>query len=89
MVVCTLCSCYPKALLGPPPDWYKSLPYRSRAVSDPRGVLEEFGVDLDEQIEVRVVDSTADLRYLVIPQRPAAPSTWTRRRSPRSSRATR
>ena len=71
MVVCTLCSCYPKALLGPPPDWYKSLPYRSRAVSDPRGVLEEFGLDLDEQVEVRVVDSTADVRYVVIPQRPA------------------
>jgi nitrile hydratase subunit alpha len=71
MVVCTLCSCYPKALLGPPPDWYKSLPYRSRAVSDPRGVLDEFGVQLEEDVEVRVVDSTADVRYLVIPGRPA------------------
>ena len=71
MVVCTLCSCYPKALLGPPPDWYKSLPYRSRAVSDPRGVLEEFGLHLDEQVDVRVVDSTADVRYVVIPQRQA------------------
>jgi nitrile hydratase len=70
MVVCTLCSCYPKALLGPPPDWYKSLPYRSRAVSDPRGVLREFGLELDDDVEVRVVDSTADIRYLVIPQRP-------------------
>ncbi len=70
MVVCTLCSCYPKALLGPPPDWYKSLPYRSRAVSDPRGVLQEFGLTLDEGIEVRVVDSTADMRYLVVPRRP-------------------
>ncbi len=70
MVVCTLCSCYPKALLGPPPDWYKSLPYRSRAVSDPRGVLREFGVELDEAVEVRVVDSTADIRYLVVPRRP-------------------
>jgi nitrile hydratase subunit alpha len=70
MVVCTLCSCYPKALLGPPPDWYKSLPYRSRAVSDPRGVLDEFGVTLDEGTQVRVVDSTADIRYLVIPRRP-------------------
>jgi nitrile hydratase alpha subunit len=70
MVVCTLCSCYPKALLGPPPDWYKSLPYRSRAVSDPRGVLEEFGLELDDRVEVRVVDSTADIRYIVIPQRP-------------------
>jgi nitrile hydratase len=71
MVVCTLCSCYPKALLGPPPDWYKSLPYRSRAVSDPRGVLREFGVELADDVEVRVVDSTADIRYLVIPLRPA------------------
>jgi nitrile hydratase alpha subunit len=70
MVVCTLCSCYPKALLGPPPDWYKSLPYRSRAVSDPRGVLREFGVALDEGVEVRVVDSTAEIRYLVVPRRP-------------------
>ena len=70
MVVCTLCSCYPKALLGPPPDWYKSLPYRSRAVSDPRGVLDEFGVELDDEVEVRVVDSTADVRYLVVPRRP-------------------
>jgi nitrile hydratase alpha subunit len=70
LVVCTLCSCYPRALLGPPPDWYKSLPYRSRAVSDPRGVLEEFGVELDDAVEVRVVDSTADVRYLVIPGRP-------------------
>jgi nitrile hydratase alpha subunit len=70
MVVCTLCSCYPKALLGPPPDWYKSLPYRSRAVSDPRGVLREFGVELDDRVEVRVVDSTANIRYLVVPRRP-------------------
>jgi hypothetical protein len=72
LVVCTLCSCYPRALLGPPPDWYKSLPYRSRAVSNPRGVLSEFGVELDEDTEVRVVDSTADVRYLVIPRRPHA-----------------
>ena len=70
MVVCTLCSCYPKALLGPPPDWYKSLPYRSRAVSDPRGVLHEFGLELDDDVELRVVDSTADIRYLVVPRRP-------------------
>ena len=60
----------PEALLGPPPDWYKSLPYRSRAVSDPRGVLREFGVELDEGVEVRVLDSTANIRYLVIPRRP-------------------
>lgn len=71
MVVCTLCSCYPRALLGPPPDWYKSLPYRSRAVSDPRGVLTEFGVELNDEVELRVLDSTADIRYLVIPRRPA------------------
>jgi len=75
MVVCTLCSCYPKALLGPPPDWYKSLPYRSRAVSDPRGVLSEFGLELDDEVELRVVDSTADIRYLVIPARPAGTET--------------
>jgi nitrile hydratase subunit alpha len=71
LVVCTLCSCYPRALLGPPPDWYKSLPYRSRAVSDPRGVLAEFGVELDDDVELRVLDSTADIRYLVLPRRPA------------------
>jgi nitrile hydratase len=71
LVVCTLCSCYPRALLGPPPDWYKSLPYRSRAVSDPRGVLREFGLTLDDDVELRVVDSTADIRYLVVPRRPS------------------
>ena len=70
MVVCTLCSCYPRALLGPPPAWYKSLPYRSRAVSEPRAVLAEFGVELDPGVELRVLDSTADVRYLVVPQRP-------------------
>ncbi len=70
MVVCTLCSCYPRALLGPPPAWYKSLPYRSRAVSDPRGVLAEFGLEIGDDVELRVVDSTADIRYLVIPRRP-------------------
>jgi len=71
MVVCTLCSCYPKALLGPPPEWYKSLPYRSRAVSDPRGVLREFGLEVEDDVEVRVVDSTANVRYIVIPRRPS------------------
>ena len=71
MVVCTLCSCYPRGLLGPPPAWYKSLPYRSRAVSDPRGVLAEFGVELGEKVELRVLDSSADIRYVVIPRRPA------------------
>jgi nitrile hydratase alpha subunit len=71
VVVCTLCSCYPKALLGPPPEWYKSLPYRSRAVSNPRGVLAEFGLELADDVELRVLDSTADIRYLVVPRRPA------------------
>jgi len=75
MVVCTLCSCYPRALLGLPPDWYKSLTYRSRAVSDPRGVLSEFGVELEDEVELRVLDSTADIRYLVIPRRPAGSET--------------
>jgi nitrile hydratase alpha subunit len=77
VVVCTLCSCYPRALLGPPPAWYKSLPYRSRAASDPRGVLHEFGVDLDDDVEVRVYDSTADIRYLVIPRRPESTESMT------------
>jgi nitrile hydratase len=71
MVVCTLCSCYPWPVLGLPPVWYKSSPYRSRAVIDPRGVLAEFGLALDEDTEVRVWDSTAEIRYLVLPQRPA------------------
>lgn len=71
MVVCTLCSCYPWPVLGLPPVWYKSAPYRSRAVLDPRGVLREFGLDLPEEVEVRVWDSTAELRYLVLPERPA------------------
>ena len=70
IVVCTLCSCYPRALLGPPPAWYKSLPYRSRAVSEPHAVLAEFGVELDPDVELRVLDSTADVRYLVVPRRP-------------------
>jgi nitrile hydratase subunit alpha len=76
LVVCTLCSCYPKSLLGPPPEWYKSLTYRSRAVSDPRGVLREFGVELEDGVEVRVVDSTAEIRYLVIPRRPPGTEGW-------------
>jgi nitrile hydratase len=70
MVVCTLCSCYPWPVLGLPPVWYKSPPYRSRAVIDPRGVLSEFGVELPEDTAVRVWDSTAEVRYLVIPMRP-------------------
>ena len=71
MVVCTLCSCYPWTVLGLPPVWYKSAPYRARAVMDPRGVLEEFGVTLGDDVEIRVWDSTAEIRYLVLPQRPA------------------
>jgi nitrile hydratase len=71
LIVCTLCSCYPWAVLGLPPVWYKSAPYRSRSVIDPRGVLREFGLDLPEDVEVRVWDSTAELRYLVLPERPA------------------
>jgi nitrile hydratase subunit alpha len=70
LVVCTLCSCYPWPVLGLPPTWYKSAPYRSRAVRDPRGVLAEFGVALPESTEIRVWDSTAEVRYLVIPMRP-------------------
>ncbi|TMB29420.1 MAG: nitrile hydratase subunit alpha [Deltaproteobacteria bacterium] len=76
MVVCTLCSCYPWPVLGLPPVWYKSAPYRSRAVIDPRGVLREFGVTLPEDVEVRVWDSTAEVRYLVLPQRPAGTGGW-------------
>ncbi len=71
LVVCTLCSCYPWPVLGLPPVWYKSFAYRSRAVRDPRGVLKEFGVEIPEGVEVRVWDSSAEQRYLVIPQRPA------------------
>lgn len=77
IVVCTLCSCYPWPLLGLPPVWYKSAPYRSRAVIDPRGVLREFGTDVGDDIEVRVWDSTAELRYLVLPERPANTQTLT------------
>ena len=71
LVVCTLCSCYPWAVLGLPPTWYKSAPYRARAVRDPRGVLKEFGVNLPESTKIRIWDSTAEVRYLVVPQRPA------------------
>jgi len=71
LVVCTLCSCYPWPVLGLPPVWYKSAPYRSRAVLDPRGVLREFGVELGDDVEVRVWDSTSEMRYLVLPERPA------------------
>jgi nitrile hydratase len=71
LIVCTLCSCYPWPVLGLPPVWYKSSAYRSRAVIDPRGVLREFGLELREEVEVRVWDSTAELRYIVLPERPA------------------
>ena len=71
LVVCTLCSCYPWPLLGLPPVWYKSAPYRSRAVIDPRGLLQEFGMDVGTDVEVRVWDSTSEVRYLVLPERPA------------------
>ena len=70
LVVCTLCSCYPTSLLGPPPDWYKSFAYRQRAVVEPRAVLDEFGLELADSVRVHVVDSTADVRYLVLPRRP-------------------
>ncbi|MGH9389197.1 MAG: nitrile hydratase subunit alpha, partial [Vicinamibacteria bacterium] len=70
LVVCTLCSCYPWPVLGLPPVWYKSAPYRSRSVIDPRGVLHELGLELPDDVEVRVWDSTAELRYLVLPERP-------------------
>lgn len=76
VIVCTLCSCYPKMLLGIPPAWYKSLAYRSRTVIDPRGVLQEFGVDIATDVEVRVHDSTADLRYIVLPMRPKGTKGW-------------
>ena len=71
LVVCTLCSCYPWPVLGLPPVWYKSAPYRSRAVIDPRGVLREFGLEIGEDVEIRVWDSTSEMRYLVLPERPA------------------
>jgi nitrile hydratase len=77
LVVCTLCSCYPWPVLGLPPTWYKSAPYRSRAVIDPRGVLREFGLQLPDDVEVRVWDSTADVRYLVLPERPAGTEAMT------------
>jgi nitrile hydratase subunit alpha len=76
LVVCTLCSCYPWTVLGVPPVWFKSAPYRSRAVIDPRGVLADFGVTLPEDTLVRIWDSTAELRYLVIPERPAGTDGW-------------
>ncbi len=78
VIVCTLCSCYPWGLLGLPPRWYKAAPYRARAVIDPRGVLKEFGLDLGEEVEVRVWDSTAEIRYMVLPERPAGTEGWSK-----------
>jgi nitrile hydratase len=76
MIVCTLCSCYPWEILGLPPVWYKSAPYRSRAVKDPRGVLNDFGISLPKETEVRVWDSTAETRFIVLPMRPAGTEGW-------------
>lgn len=76
LIVCTLCSCYPRALMGMPPSWYKSREYRSRAVSEPRAVLREFGTDLPLDVTIRVHDSNADMRYIVIPMRPAGTEGW-------------
>jgi nitrile hydratase len=80
MIVCTLCSCYPRMLLGIPPDWYKSRPYRSRAVREPRAVLAEFGLRIPDEVAIRVHDSTADMRYLVLPMRPAGTDGWSEER---------
>ena len=77
MVVCTLCSCYPWPVLGLPPVWYKSAPYRSKAVMDPRGVLADFGVQVGDEVTLRVWDSTAEVRYLVVPMRPSGTDGWT------------
>ena len=76
LVVCTLCSCYPRAVLGYPPGWYKSFAYRSRAVREPRAVLAEWGTQLPDSVEIRVVDSTADYRWMVLPMRPAGTEGW-------------
>ena len=80
MIVCTLCSCYPRMLLGIPPEWYKSRPYRSRAVREPRAVLAEFGLAVADNVQVRVHDSTADMRYIVLPMRPAGTEGWSEER---------
>jgi nitrile hydratase len=80
VIVCTLCSCYPRMLLGIPPEWYKSRPYRSRAVREPRSVLAEFGLEIADHVQVRVHDSTADMRYIVLPMRPAGTEGWSEER---------
>jgi nitrile hydratase len=79
-IVCTLCSCYPRMLLGIPPDWYKSRNYRSRMVREPRAVLAEFGLKISEHVQIRVHDSSADMRYMVLPMRPAGTEGWTEER---------
>jgi nitrile hydratase subunit alpha len=79
-IVCTLCSCYPRMLLGIPPDWYKSRNYRSRMVREPRGVLAEFGLNIPEEVQIRVHDSTADMRYMVLPMRPPGTEGWSEER---------
>jgi nitrile hydratase len=76
LVVCTLCSCYPWPVLGLPPVWYKAAPYRARAVADPRGVLREFGTELEADVEIRIWDSTSEMRYLVLPERPGGTAGW-------------
>jgi nitrile hydratase subunit alpha len=76
VIVCTLCSCYPWPVLGLPPNWYKSAPYRARVVAEPRAVLREFGLDLSDEVEIRVWDSSAEVRYLVLPQRPQSTDGW-------------
>jgi nitrile hydratase len=76
VIVCTLCSCYPWPVLGLPPNWYKSAPYRARVVAEPRAVLREFGLDLGDEVEIRVWDSSAEVRYLVLPQRPQGTDGW-------------
>ncbi len=80
LIVCTLCSCYPWPVLGLPPTWYKSPPYRARAVVEPRAVMREFGLEVPQEVEVRVWDSSADMRYLVLPERPAGTEGWTEER---------
>ena len=80
LIVCTLCSCYPRPVLGLPPDWYKQKPYRARAVAEPRAVLAEFGTEIGDDIEIRVSDSTAMVRFLVLPQRPEGTEGWSEER---------
>ena len=80
VIVCTLCSCYPRNLLGLPPDWYKAKAYRARVVREPRAVLREFGTEIPDDVTVRVHDSTADMRYIVVPRRPAGTEGWDRAR---------